>query len=520
MRFAKQTSLILYFMRNLILLLFVSASFNSWAQNRNSVWCFGDSAGIDFTNINTPVSINTGMDGRGSCVSIADSAGNLLFYAFTRAAPWLGNFTGQVFNSQHQLMQNGDTIAGTSNFNEFTITPKPGNNSFYYLWSTDIQNPPAQGLSYSIIDMNSNAGLGAVIQKNKLINNFRNADCVTTIKHGNGRDWWVFSKYSTNTTSFNRFYTYLVTPDTIMPPIVQNLNNAADGDVQRIIFNSTGTKMMQINPLGFMCEYDFDRCTSILTNPNIIFPEQSSNYNRLFWSGAYSADGTKFYTSTQYFFGADTCYLVQYDLTSGNIPASADTLFRISYPQTFVQAGSVRLAPDNKIYFACIYWNNVPNGYPYPDSVRNMYNENLGVINFPDSAGAACDFQPFSFYLGGKRTYVGLPNNPDYNLGRLVGSPCDTLTAVIDFTTIKNNSIKIYPNPASGNVTLQSNQPFMHKSLLVIESLMGDKITEYKMLTNSSAFTFNISNLANGVYICKLISGNEILDTQRLVIIK
>lgn len=57
---------------------------------------------------------------------------------------------------------------------------------------------------------------------------------------------------------------------------------------------------------------------------------------------------------------------------------------------------------------------------------------NLSVINSPDLPGAACDFQPYSFYLGGKRTYWGLPNNPDYDLGPLVGSPCDTLVGTTE----------------------------------------------------------------------------------------
>lgn len=57
-------------------------------------------------------------------------------------------------------------------------------------------------------------------------------------------------------------------------------------------------------------------------------------------------------------------------------------------------------------------------------------NENLGVINLPDSPGLACNFQPWSFYLGGKRTYWGLPNNPDYELGPVTGSICDTLTGI------------------------------------------------------------------------------------------
>ncbi|MEZ5107964.1 MAG: T9SS type A sorting domain-containing protein [Bacteroidia bacterium] len=499
-------------MKKIVALFLITSA--CYAQNQNSIWCFGDSAGINFQNINNPVPFSSGMVGRGSCTSISDTIGLLQFYSFTREG--IGNFSAQIFTNQHQIMQNGDTVQGEAWYNELTIIPKPNSNNLYYLFSMSETNVPTQGMWYSLVDMNANGGLGSVIVKNVRMNNFRNADCVTAIKHGNGRDWWVFSKYSTNSTSFNRFYTYLVTPDTIMPPIVQNLNNAADGDVQRIIFNSKGTKMMQINPLGFMCEYDFDRCTAAITNPHLIFPEQTSNYNRLFWSGAYSPNDSLFYISTNRFFGIDTSYLFQFDLTAANIPLSCDTLYQFVQP---VQAGTIRLAPDNKLYMTCFYDWGFP-GFPYPDSVRNMYNENLSVVNYPDSLGAACDFQPFSFYLGGKRTYWGLPNNPDYNLGAVVGSPCDTLTTGIIPQTIKKNTIMIYPNPASTHATLKSTEPFGNNTKLILENVIGNKVSEYKVLANSTVYTFNTAYLVNGIYTCKLISGNEVLDTQRLVIIK
>ena len=451
------------------------------------------------------------MDGRGSCASIADSAGNLLFYAFTRAATWLGNFTGQVFNSQHQIMQNGDTVQGEAWYNELTIIPKPNSNNLYYLFSMSETNVPTQGMWYSLVDMNANGGLGSVIVKNVRMNNFRNADCVTAIKHGNGRDWWVFSKYSTNSTSFNRFYTYLVTPDTIMPPIVQNLNNAADGDVQRIIFNSKGTKMMQINPLGFMCEYDFDRCTAAITNPHLIFPEQTSNYNRLFWSGAYSPNDSLFYISTNRFFGIDTSYLFQFDLTAANIPLSCDTLYQFVQP---VQAGTIRLAPDDKLYMTCFYDWGFP-GFPYPDSVRNMYNENLSVVNYPDSLGAACDFQPFSFYLGGKRTYWGLPNNPDYNLGAVVGSPCDTLSVGIAETeTTSKASLHVFYNAAAEKLFINA-QNFKGKyCTLQIFDVMGRKVFSSRKKIQPHYFThdINCAALAKGMYIINLQTEKENLS--------
>lgn len=486
------------------------------AQYNSSLWCFGDSAGIDFNGV-VPIPFHSGMVGRGSCGSVADSTGILQFYAFTREG--IGNFSTQVFTSQHLIMQNGDTIQGEAWYNELTIIPKPNSNNLFYLFSTSITNILTEGFWLSTIDMNANSGLGTVIQKNKRLNNFRNADCVTAIKHGNGRDWWVFSKYSnTSATQFNRTYTYLVTPDTIMPPIIQNLNNCTDGDVQRIIFNKQGNKMMQINAIGFMCEYDFDRCTGLFSNPVLIFPEQTSNFSRLFWSGTYSPDGTKFYATTQYYFNIDTSYIIQYDLTAANIPASADTLYNFVWP---VQAGAVRLAPDNKLYMACFYDWGFP-GFPYPDSVRNVYNENLSVVNYPDSLGASCDFQPFSFYLGGKRTYWGLPNNPDYNLGRLVGSPCDTLTSVAEISKDDFN-FSISPNPSNGNFKINYQLPQSasggKKSTLQIFDVTGKEVYNQTLQQEKNFEFINVKNLSNGIYLCK-ISTDNFIATKKLIIQK
>src|SRR5690606_34093162 len=106
-------------------------------------------------------------------------------------------------------------------------------------------------------------------------------------------------------------------------------------------------------------------------------------------------------------------------------------------------------------------------------------------------------------------------NNPDYNLGAVVGSPCDTLTTGIIPQTIKKNTIMIYPNPASTHATLKSTEPFGNNTKLILENVIGNKVSEYKVLANSTVYTFNTAYLVNGIYTCKLISGNEVLDTQR-----
>ena len=80
----------------------------SKAQNRNSIWCFGDSAGINFININNPVPFTSSVEGRGSCVSIADNNGNLLFYSNT----WMYIARTIVWNALHDTMTNSYPMGG------------------------------------------------------------------------------------------------------------------------------------------------------------------------------------------------------------------------------------------------------------------------------------------------------------------------------------------------------------------------------------------------------------------------
>jgi hypothetical protein len=153
--------------------------------------------------------------------------------------------------------------------------------------------------------------------------------------------------------------------------------------------------------------------------------------------------------------------------------------------------------------------------YPYPDSVYNSYNMNLSVINQPDSAFPGCDFQPYSFYLGGKRTYWGLPNNPDYELGAWVGSPCDTLT-----TNLTPN-----PSPEARGAWMQAwynhEWDMIHvnalklqgkKGVLRLFDMEGRVVFEKQAEIISGGYyttEINMSGLANGVYMVNLVTEKE-----------
>lgn len=110
------------------------------AQNQNNVWYFGN-AGVDF-NSGSPVALtNSAMWTHEGCASICDSAGNLLFYTNGGNNPGIpGSTDGQIWNANHQVMDNGDMndTAGCRSAQQGTlILPVPYSEGMYYVLTVD-----------------------------------------------------------------------------------------------------------------------------------------------------------------------------------------------------------------------------------------------------------------------------------------------------------------------------------------------------------------------------------------------
>jgi hypothetical protein len=509
-----------------ILYLFFFVPLFCHAQDQNSIWIFGDSAGIDFRNIANPVPVSSGIDSRGSCVSIADTNGNLVLYAATM--PYFGPtsvWATKVFNSQHQLIQGTDSITGDSWYNELVLFPKPGRIREYELFSAGLQPNINNGLYYTLIDMKLNGGAGAVVMGNKQISSEVHADCLSAVKHGNGRDWWVIGKLKTPPpilSQFNRFFVYLVASDSIYNPLVFDFNDMTDVSFSKIIWHPAYNHFMLINTRGYMSEFNFDRCEGTITLNRNIYPEQSSNFSRVFLEGAYSPNGNVFYVSRNSYGGTsgNHNYLLQYDLSAPDIPASCDTLDSTTYLP--VDCGAVRLAPDGKIYYSQAYISASVWSYPYADSMRNTINENLGVIHNPDITGPGCDFRPFSFYLGGKRTYYGLPNNPQYNLGPLSGSVCDSLTVGIHEFHDEDPGKRslVFPNPANEILNYVSQDRFEMNESLLLRDYTGREAGNYLLPENQNRFVLPLFNLDAGIYILSRLNDYSNSDEHKVLLIK
>ena len=478
-------------------------------NNKNNIWCFGDSAGIDFRNTSNPTTFGSAVDSRGSCVSIADSNSNLLFYAFTRAAS--GVNTTLAMNKNHQVMDAGDSIVGEGWYQELVIIPFPDSGGLYYLFSMGVAGGNPYGLFYSLIDMNQNSGLGKVIAKNIQLSSLSGFDGMTSIKHGNGRDWWlVFKPGGYYNPPNNDFYIYLITPLGISQTVQSTgyviTNNAGD-----LSFNRSGDKLLMSSWKDLIQIFDFDRCTGQLSNVNILEPETN---NPIYWhvSNCFSPDGKIIYITHIPATPADSAYYIfQYDLLATNILASKDTICTTMHP---VSLAGLEIAPDNKIY-AATWYQCSSFCYPYPDSVRNIYNENLGVINRPDSLGDSCLFAPYSFYLGGKRAYVGLPNNPDYEMGPLIGSGCDSL---VEVQSIKyeeqRQELHVFYHPGWQVAFVNAGGLKGKNYSLHVYDLTGREVFKESGKLNGAYYTKDLrcEGFANGMYVVNLRTEKEVLS--------
>ncbi len=480
---------------------------------RNNIWCFGDSAGIDF-NSGAPIPISTSLDTRGTCVSIADISGNLLFYGNTRAAT-AGFTTGLIWNRNNQLMMEGDSIAGDGWYHEMVILPDPAYDSLYYVFSIGVAL--SFGLTYSVIDIREDNTLGAVVQKNiPLLNNMRMVDCLTAVKHGNGRDWWIIAKLSTFhlQTSNNTWFTFLISPSGISPMNTQNVGSLNYTNSGRLSFNDINNKLSFVSSISMIELYDFDRCTGIISNPLNVEPQIFTLPNPMYWSCEFSPSGRYLYVS-----GSTTpSTLWQFDTWASNIDSTKTLIWQTSYPP--YTAGALKKGSDNKIYMSCAWVDSsLSFNYPYDSSEYNNYNMNLSVINSPDSAGILCNFQPWSFYLGGNRTYWGLPNNPDYDLGALAGSPCDSLTSISEIPVISEAELFIYYTSDWQTAFINANKLKGTNYHLEVFDLLGKSIFRESGKITPPYFTKNLNctGFAKGMYVVNLVTDKEKLTNRFIV---
>lgn len=266
----------------LIVYLFFFGLVKAQDYKRTQNWYFGDSAGLSFATDPPTVLTDGAMHAIEGCATISDTSGNLLFYT--------NGVT--VWNKAHQIMENGTGLNGhISSTQSALIVPWPGNDSLYYIFTTDVVGQ-YKGLQYSLVNINDNNGFGEVISKNTLLHT-PVCEKITATHHNNGKSIWLLSHEFASDT----FVLFLINNNGINQcPILQKVGKkygtslsdvtAAQGAMK---FSNDGRLIVSClwSDLNFEL-YQFDNETGVISRP-LLFPffypfyaEYSFNSKRLY----------------------------------------------------------------------------------------------------------------------------------------------------------------------------------------------------------------------------------------------
>jgi hypothetical protein len=98
--------------------------------------------------------------------------------------------------------------------------------------------------------------------------------------------------------------------------------------------------------------------------------------------------------------------------------------------------------------------------------------------------------------------------------------PCDTLTSVKETNLAQEAAFEIHPNPTATQTKLTYHTPQGAHPTLHVADMLGRVVQTVQLPTNEGTYTLDASTLGTGVYFCTLLSGAEVLATQKLSVIK
>lgn len=355
----------------------------TWSQGEANWWTFGEFAAIDF-NQNPPQPGTRALDTSEGCATISDDCGQLQFYTDGL----------QAWNINDVVMQNGGGLTGSgSSAQSGIIVPDLDDENIYYLFAVD-----SGGLTYSVVDMTLDGGLGAIVSGQKNINVQNSTqEKVASVENDAGDGYWIIT-YDDDTYSAYELVNGTLNPTPVVSVFQNDLTDArgylkVSPNGQYISNASVDGSEMQ----GVIAE--FDDATGVVSN-EIQLEETEPEVNSVYCM-EFSPDSNFLYAdlnsnasgnaNTQ----NNSKALLQYDLTNGINPADFNPAqYEVIY---FQSSGSpdraaLQIAPNGKIYWA-------RPGQPW-----------LAEIGKPNEPARAVDFEWDGIQLAsGTSSNEGLP---------------------------------------------------------------------------------------------------------------
>jgi gliding motility-associated-like protein len=512
---------------------------NIIAQNKQGVnWVSGGSI-VFVTNFDSNTIKNTmyidstigwGIYSVHSNSCISDSNGNLQFFTDGMS----------VYGNDYKLMDGGYHLAPNSYFDYYSgIGPcsqtsiiLPVGEKKYFLftpmlsdkqldaWKNATNNDSAfyDLFWYNIIDMNANNGMGKVVQsKIPLIENgYLSKPEMMAVRHANGRDWWLLKgKYNSI-----GFHTFLVSSKGVEDNGIQHFPRYGqdyDWDLDgQCVFSRDGSMFATVTGHRSTINlFDFDRCSGKLSNQKAInvpiLPDNNPNDSTEIEFR--TTVGIAFSSNQKFLYVNGICNIMQYEIGENDSSKAWTYLNKnTSYVSDYT---NMYLAPNDKIYLG--NWSGLEGKW--------------SVINKPNEKGFACNFtnKSFSFPLWYGATTP--PCMPNYRLGVLQGSECDTIGNEPPIEPPFTNVSVVLPNAFSPNGdNLNDYFHILNVAKLVQEKVEFKEVVIYNRLGNrvfSSQdinFQWDGNKMANDTYFYyiryKTKEGNNKVEKGDVILIR
>ncbi|TAH40965.1 MAG: T9SS type A sorting domain-containing protein [Bacteroidetes bacterium] len=363
--------------------------------------------------------------------------------------------------------------------------PLPDSESKFLLFHNTVDDSVAYSFNqyYSEIDMDLDGGLGAVVSKNIVLrSDTLMYGRLTAVKHGNGRDWWVVFHGGRN----DKYYIYLVDPNGIHIHAVQQIGGDLFSAQGQVCFSPDGSKFALYDPVNDLHLMDFDRCSGIFSNHIHVAINDSA-----------AGGGVAFSANSRMLYVSSTNYLYQLDMAATNIPSSQTTIavwdtFYSPNPPFATNYYLAQLAPDKKIYISST------------STVLDMH-----LIEYPDSIGLACSFCQHCLPLPALNGTT-IPNHPNYHLGALGSSICDSLpTSIKKPSNDAEDAYTIFPNPVSDKLYVRSTAQNQSVEIIIYNSLLQALSIPMTLIKDGEYSEVNTSGLVPGVYFLEIVSKGE-----------
>jgi hypothetical protein len=378
---------------------------------------------------------------------------------------------------------------GSSKYYYFLLVPS--DSMFYNTWFSSPTQPAYITDNLLVIEVQKNSsGVWQVTGKPSVLydrdSGIANMGSITTVRHANGKDWWLTIRDFGVQTLVN----YLVSDTGIQDPFKTTFptQDWTDdfGSGAQTLYSYDGSKIViagssQI-PEIFIA--DFNRCTGEYSNARIIkVPQDSALYHGVYYPDTLLS-GAALSFNNRYLYVSTAWRIRQVDLSvpSQNppfvtiMPADSIDYNNSTHPVQWFSCGQ-----NDKIYFT-----------------TGSLNDRVNFIVNPDDAYPACSIGYDAVPSG----YLIEETSPGPNF--MLGPDSMLCYPTVLGPTLGAHKVVIHPNPATNAIVIEI-QSAKHEILdVTIYNQYGVAVKVASLPISGSMLSVNVAELALGIYTAKV----------------